>query len=339
MADLRRVWPRPLRPGGTIGICSPAGPSPAGELERAVAELTRRGYRVVVAPHAAAHHPDRAYLAGDETQRASDLNDLLRDPAIDLILCARGGYGSGKLLDRLDYDAARRDPKPVVGYSDITALSLGLLARAGVVSFSGIMATSGDGFGESTLDPWSEASFFQAVATPGGEPLVFVPPPDAAPWQVVRGPARIKGTLVPVCLTLLASLVGTPYVPDLRGAILVIEDVHEELYAIDRDLNHLRLAGLLDGLAGVLLGSFNGFAPEQNALLTAGVLGLVADMVPSHVAVASGVVYGHIPRRLTLPVGAWASVDLAQATLTCQKEKFNEDTTFTPGASVGLEPD
>ena len=273
----------------------------------------------MVAPHAAAHHPDRSYLAGDEAQRASDLNDFLRDPTIDLILCARGGYGSGKLLDRLDYDAARRDPKPVVGYSDITALSLGLLARAGVVTFSGIMATSGDGFGENTLDPWSEASFFQAVATPANQPLVFSPPPDAAPWQIMRGPARIEGTLIPVCLTLLASLVGTPYVPDLRGAILVIEDVHEELYAIDRDLNHLRLAGLLDGLVGVLLGSFNGFAPEQNALLQAGVLALAAEIAPPYVAVASGVAYGHIPRRLTLPVGAWATVDLEQATFTCER--------------------
>lgn len=315
------VWPRPLLPGRTIGLVSPAGPSSAQSLTRAVGELERRGYRVRVGDRAADSRADEhaPYLAGKDDDRLADLNAFLGDPSIDLVLCARGGYGTGRLLDRVDYDAARRDPKPLVGYSDITALSLALLARACVVSFSGIMATAGHGFGEDTLDPFSEASFWQAVGEAKG-PRVFGPPEDAAPWRVHRptpgGAMTVRGPIVPVCLSLLTSLVGTPYVPDLSGAVLVIEDVHEELYAVDRCLTQLRLAGLLDGLSAILIGSFNGTNEDEDVRLSAGVPHLCTTLAPEHVAVASGIAYGHIARRLTLPMGASAVVDLAAGTFT-----------------------
>jgi muramoyltetrapeptide carboxypeptidase len=239
-------WPPPLRPGGTIGICSPAGPSDPQSIAAAAAALRARGYGVVLAPHAAgAHPPDRPYLGGTDADRLADLNALLADPGVDLILCARGGYGTMRLLDRVDYAAAAARPKAVVGYSDITALQLALAAKAGVVSFSGPMATAGHGLGEASLDPWSEASLWAAVG-PGAFPRVLGSPGDAPPWRIERPPlsggAMLSGTLFPVCLTLLASLAGTPFVPDLRGAVLVIEDVHEDLYAVDRYLTQLRLA-------------------------------------------------------------------------------------------------
>ena len=305
------IWPRPLRPGGTIGLCSPAGASPAGAVERGAEALRRRGYSVVIAPNATAQHPDCDYLAGTEAQRLSDLNGLIRDPQIDLILAARGGYGAGKLLEGIDYDAFRAYPKPLVGYSDITALNLALASR-GVISFSGIMATAGDGFGEDTLDPFSEASFFQAVAQ---ENFVFTQPDDA-PLTVHRGENTLAGPLFPVCLSLLESLLATPYVPDFMGALLLIEDVYEELYAVDRALNQLRLAGVLGKLAGILIGSFNGFKDERDAVLFRDVPRLALEAAPKHVAVVSGFVYGHIPRRYTLPVGAMATLDCGAGQLT-----------------------
>jgi muramoyltetrapeptide carboxypeptidase len=304
------IWPRPLRPGGTIGICSPAGVSSADAIQRGVEALRSRGYKVVVAPHAAAQHPHCDYLAGTEQQRLSDLNALIRDRDIDLILAARGGYGSGKLLEGIDYDAFRADPKPLVGYSDITALNLAL-ASQGVISYSGIMATSGDGFGEDTLDPFSEASFFQAVRQESG---LFTQPRNT-PLVLHRGNNTQTGPLFPVCLSLLESLIATPYVPDMAGGLLVIEDVYEELYAVDRALNQLRLAGILDKLAGVLIGSFNGFNDERDPILAQGVPRLVLEAAPEHVAVSSGVVYGHIPCRFTLPMGAPATVDCAAGTI------------------------
>lgn len=305
------LYPRPLRPGGTIGICSPAGASPEGVVERGAEALRARGFKVVVAPHANAQHPELSYLAGTEAQRADDLNGLIRDPEIDLILAARGGYGAGKLLDKLDYTAFCADPKPLVGYSDITALNLALASK-GVVSYSGIMATAGDGFGEDTLDPFSEASFFQAVMQ---QETVFRQPSDA-PLVVHRGATPLTGPLFPVCLSLLESLVATPFVPNMTGGLLLIEDVYEELYAVDRALNQLRLAGILDRLAGVLIGSFNGFKDERDEVLEKGVPRLALEAAPEQVAVVSGFVYGHIPRRFTLPMGAVATVDTMAGTLT-----------------------
>jgi muramoyltetrapeptide carboxypeptidase len=308
------LWPRPLKPGGVIGICSPSGPTVNAEvaLRRTVDYLSRRGYRVAVGANAGAEASasGKPYLAGTDAHRVADLNRFLADPDIDLILCARGGYGAMRILDAVDYDAARRDPKPLVGYSDVTALSLALLAQAGVVSYSGIMATAGSGFGEDTLDPFSAESFFAAV---GGDPhpRTLSSPPDESPWVVHRGgnESSLTGTLVPVCLSLLTSLIGTPYVPDLSGAILVIEDVYEELYAVDRFLTQLRLAGVFENIAGILVGTFTG-VPDQLDALRREVPRLCLEMTPPAVAVVSGIAYGHVPRRLTLPVGARTTVDI-----------------------------
>lgn len=298
-------WPRPFPRRGTIGICSPSGPSDPEAIARAVATLQALGHEVVVTPGAGDRHSELDYLAGSDQRRASDLNGLFADPSVDLVLCARGGYGAARLLDRIDYDAVRRDPKPLVGYSDITALNLGLLARAGVVSYSGIMATAGDGFGESTLDPRSAASFWSAVS--GGADAVQAPP-DGRPPSWVRpadtGDPVLGGRLLPVCLTLLESLLSTPYAPSPDGALLLIEDVHEPLYAVDRALTQLRLSGFLDRLAGILVGAFTG-APEDGDLAER-VARIAAEMAPARVPVASGIAYGHIPCRLTLPVGASA---------------------------------
>lgn len=319
----KTLLPRPLKPGGTIGICSPSGPTPSAHeaLPQAARMLTERGYRVVVGPSAGREDSGagRAYLAGSDDARAGDMNAFLADPEIDLILCARGGYGAMRILDRIDYDTARRDPKPLVGYSDVTALSLALLARAGVVSYSGIMATAGSGFGEESLDPFSAASFFEAVgARPDAKPRTLASPPDNAPWEVYRAASReetLTGPLIPVCLSLLTALIGTPFLPDLRGAILVIEDVYEELYAIDRYLTQMRLAGLLDDLAGILVGTFTG-VPDQQEILRCEVPRLCREMTPHTVAVVSGIAYGHVPCRLTLPVGAVTTIDTDARTFT-----------------------
>lgn len=311
------VWPPLLKKGGTIGICSPSSPSPQGSIPSAARALEAQGYKVVIAPNAESRNSELSYLAGSDAERLADINGLLRDPDIDLVLCARGGYGAGRLLDGLDYEAIRQHPKLLVGYSDITALSLGIAAQTGVVTFSGIMATGPEGVGSATGDPFSVASFWEAV----GEspfPRVLSSPSGNPPWQRHHGSDVVTGSLYPVCLSLLMSLWGTPYVPDLTGAILLIEDVHEELYRIDRFLTQLRLAGVLDSLAAVLIGSFNGMSEEQNAELSLRIPEMLLSMTGSQVTIASGVAYGHIPCRLTIPVGATATVNMMKGTLTFQ---------------------
>ncbi len=303
---LAPLWPRPLPAGGTIGICSPAGPSPKERLDAAVVSLESRGYSVVVAPNTLKRQEVRDYLAGTPNERLSDLNGLIQNPKIDLILAARGGYGCAQLLDQIDWETLRERRLGIVGYSDVTALSLGAATRAGMISYSGIMATAGDSFGEDTLDPWSAQSFFEAVS---GEKTQAKPAEDPA-WVLHRGPENLSGRLYPMCLTLLETLLGTPYVPDLTGAILLIEDVEERLYALDRSLTQLRLAGILDRLAGLMLGSFNGVDEAHDALLKTEVPQIALEVCPLHVPVVSNVAYGHIPHRFTLPVGAEATIDV-----------------------------
>ena len=313
-------WPRPLPKGGTIGICSPAGPSKPGSIAIAADALRARGYEVVIAPNAEAIHGDFPYLAGDIDARVSDLNGLLQDPNIDAIVAARGGYGSAQLLPYLDYTSILRDPKPLVGYSDITSLNLGILAQTGIASFSGIMCTAGDGFGQASLDAFSAQSFFDAIgslADTGGDGTL--PTPDSTQLGVVGtrpNPATITGRLIPVCMSLLVEAIGTPYIPDLTGTILVLEDIGEDVYSIDRMFNHLKLAGILDRVNAVVLGSFNTDDDSKNAELSEKVP-LVADMlVAKHIPIYTRYPYGHIPRRLTLPVGPLATMDTATGAVT-----------------------
>ena len=310
------LWPKTLPAGGTIGICSPAGPSPKVRLDSAVSYLESLGYRVVVAPNTLQKLDVRDYLAGTREERLSDLNGLIRDESIDLILCARGGYGAAQLLDGIDWVTMRARRVGLVGYSDITSLTLGALARVGLIGYSGIMATAGDGFGEDSLDPYSAASFFAAV---GGSPILEKSPDDK-PWTLHRGPKAVTGPVVPVCLSLLETALGTPYVPDLAGAILVIEDVEERLYALDRSLSQLRLAGILGKLSALLIGSFNGVNEEHDALLAREMPKLALEMCPESVAVVSGVAYGHIARRYTLPVGGVCTVDLETGAFTLARD-------------------
>ena len=313
-------WPRALPKGGTIGICSPAGPSKPGSLTIAADALRKRGYNVVISPNAEVSHGDFPYLAGDIDARVSDLNGLLQDPNVDAIIAARGGYGSAQLLPYLDYTSILRDPKPLVGYSDITSLNLGILAQTGIVSFSGIMCSAGDGFGQASLDTFSAQSFFDAIGSltaAGGVGSLVTP--EATQLTAVGGrpnPETINGRLIPVCMSLLVEAIGTPYFPDLSGAILLLEDIGEDVYSIDRMFNHLKLAGVLERVNAVVLGSFNTDDDVKNAELIEKVP-LVADMlIPKHVPIYTGYPYGHIPRRLTLPVGPLGTMDTATGAVT-----------------------
>lgn len=313
-------WPRALPKGGTIGICSPAGPSKPGSIAIAANALRSRGYEVVIAPNAEAAHDNFPYLAGGIDARVSDLNSFFQDANIDAVVAARGGYGSAQLLPYLDYTSILRDPKPLVGYSDITSLNLGILAQTGIISFSGIMCTAGDGFGQASLDAFSAQSFFDAISSlteTGG--VGTLPTPDCTLLDSVGSrpnPGTVTGRLIPVCMSLLVEAIGTPYIPDLTGAILVLEDIGEDVYSIDRMFNHLKLAGMLNRVNAVVLGSFNTDDDSKNIALIEKVP-LVADMlVPKHIPIYTGYPYGHIPRRLTLPVGPLATMDTATGAVT-----------------------
>jgi muramoyltetrapeptide carboxypeptidase len=285
--------PPPLAPGARVALVAPAGPLRGEtELARAVENARSLGWEPVIGTHALAR---TGYFAGSDAERAADLNRALGDDAVDGVWCLRGGYGAMRLLDVVDYAALRQRPKAVVGYSDVTALHCALAVECGLVSYHGPTARA-------ELTPFSRASLARAVARDGD-------PCGAAPGVRVLRDGRARGRLAGGNLALLAALVGTPWAPRLDGAILVLEDVNESVYRVDRMLRQLLLAGVLRGCVALVFGECTDCPEESDdgARRLDDVLAEIADVL--RVPCLAGVPVGHIADQWTLPLGAVAEVD------------------------------
>jgi muramoyltetrapeptide carboxypeptidase len=291
--------PPPLLPGARVALVSPAGPlRSSAELDVAMAHARTFGWEPVVGAHALAKH---GYLAGSDADRLLDFNGALRDASIDGIWCLRGGYGAMRLLLELDVDAMRRRPRTLIGYSDITALHTALSGPADVITFHGPTARS-------PLSSFSRDSLDRAVvqhADPCGTAF------DA---ETLRA-GRAEGRLVGGNLALLAALCGTPFAPDYTGAILVLEDIGEATYRIDRMLRQLALSGALSKLAGIVYGRFtDGTDPaDESSCELSDILREAADL--AGVPAISGAPVGHIDDQWTIPIGAMAELDADNCTL------------------------
>lgn len=298
--------PRMLVPGARIALVAPAGPLLERDDLRRAEELVRAlGCEPHLGRFADAHH---GYLAGTDAERIADLNDALRSPDVDAVWCIRGGYGITRILDQVDFPALGRHPKPVIGFSDITALLLALYGAADVPTFHAPVARHG-------LTAFSRAHFERVLMQPDAAgvletlPLAetMLVPRDHRIVGLVPGAA--EGRLMGGNLSLIQCLLGTRFMPDLRGTILFLEDVGEAVYRIDRMFSHLRLAGALDGIAGVAVGQFT----EMGRRGADGAMGF--DRILSHyleplgVPVAMGFPIGHVDDQWTLPIGARARLD------------------------------
>jgi len=289
-----------------VALVAPAGPLlERDDLTRAEALCRALDYEPVVGSNAGNRY---GYLAGTDDQRLADLNAALNDAAIDGVWCLRGGYGATRILDRVDFEALARRPKPLIGYSDITALLNAAVRLANVVSFHGPVARA-------SMPAFSRWHFERvlACAEPAGRlgripdrPDVLVPQENRI---VTLRSGIAEGPLAGGNLSLLQCLIGTPWAPDLRGAILFVEDVGEDLYRVDRMLAHLRAVGALAALAGVLVGRFT----ELKRQTGDGALGfdevLSSYFLPLGVPVAYGFPIGHIQDQWTLPLGVRARLD------------------------------
>ncbi len=284
-----------LPPGALLRVVAPASPAEPGALDHACRYFTAKGFQVQVDPQV--YRRDR-YLAGGDRVRADAINAAFADPAVGGILTARGGYGSARLLDRLDYDVIRNHPKPLVGFSDLTALQLALLARSGLCSFSGVALQSD--FKEPEPAPLTGATLWSCL---NGQPLSF-------PGLKAIRSGCAEGPLIGGCLALLAALMGTPYLPPLRGAILFVEDVGEEPYRADRLLTQLRLGTLLDEVAAVVVGRFERcVARDPRDGTIDDVLAELPRLTPA--PRYTGLPYGHFTGRCVLPLGAPARIECA----------------------------
>lgn len=296
-----------LKPGGTVGIIAPATGA-AGQLEQAAAWLAERGF--VPRPFAGAKTRSGDYLAADDSARLADLHAAFSDSSVNAIICLRGGYGSMRLLDRIDFALLARNPKPFVGYSDITALLLAIARYAGFVTFHGPMLASDLIVGKQAP---TESALFDMLQ---GRKLAgdWLPHPAQYPLETLHGGVAL-GRLVGGNLATIGALLGTRYDIDLDHAILFIEDVGETPQKIDRLLTQLRLAGKLAQVKGVLLGDFSEIDdPRAQSDHTAAnrrrLRAVWQDLlVPLQVPVLAGWRSGHCNPNLTLPIGAMVRLD------------------------------
>ena len=283
-----------LSRGASVGIVATGFAPPPDALGAGIAALTRRGLVPVVFPHVLAVD---GYLAGNDAARADDLDAAVRNDKLAAIWFARGGYGTARILDRFDLNGLVRRPKLLVGYSDLTALFGSLLARTATLCLHGpSVAELG------RKEAFHAPSLAAALAGRKTQRRVRV-------RDVLRG-GQARGRLMGGNLTVLCHLLGTRHMPDLRGAILFLEEVGEEAYRVDRLLQHLGMAGALKGLRAVLLGSFHVPKTARSFPGDRDVDTVLRDhLLPLNVPVVSGVPAGHGPGKWTLPLGGIASLD------------------------------
>ncbi|MBR8839889.1 MAG: LD-carboxypeptidase [Stigonema ocellatum SAG 48.90 = DSM 106950] len=306
-AERKYVKPARLHRGAGVGLITPASAVFLREEVDVVVDAIR-GLGLV--PYLAPHLRDRyGYLGGKDIDRATDINRFFADPAIAALLPLRGGWGCSRLLPYLDYQVIRKNPKIIVGFSDLTALILGIHAQTGLVTFHGP-----NGLTSWRSDP---TDYFRRVLF-AGEMVTFENQKDSDDanrlMQVknriqIINPGKAKGRLIGGNLSVLSNIVGSPYVPDLRGAILFLEDTNENIYRIDRMITHLKLAGVFKQLAGFIFGQCTQCLPDADyGSLTLEEV-LHDHIQPLGIPSWSGAQIGHIETILTLPIGAKVEID------------------------------
>ncbi|MFH9980881.1 LD-carboxypeptidase [Streptomyces sp. NPDC017179] len=296
------VRPARLAPGARVAVVAPSGPVPEERLQAGLDVLRGWDLDPVVAPHVTARHGTFDYLAGADRDRAADLQGAWCDPSVDAVLCARGGYGVQRMVDLLDWEAMRAaGPKVFVGFSDITALHEAFATRLGLVTLHGPMAAGADFVKNDRAQRHLRATLFA---------------PETVRTIASGGPAlvagRARGVTLGGCLALLAADLGTAHArPGAAGGLLCLEDVGEEVYRLDRYLTQLLRAGWLDGVRGVLLGSWEDCeTPDRVRALLADRLGGLG------VPVAEEFGFGHCEGAVTVPFGVAAELDADAGTLT-----------------------
>lgn len=310
------IKPRPLRRGDTIGLVGVSGAihEPETRFEKMLETIDALGYRVIVADSC---REEYGYLSGTDASRAKGLNQMFRDDRVDAVVCMRGGYGVTRMLDRVDFDVIRANPKLLLGYSDITALHTAIHEKVGMATMHGPMPDSS----WMELDDFSRRSMLRALSST--EPLgTLYNPEGMAPRCVV--PGRCEGRLVGGNLSLIAALCGTPYQLNPEGKVLLLEDVGEYIYRLDSMLTQLRLAGMFEKCAGVVLGGFTRCTEEYKRYALS-LEDVIRDVVvPAGKPVLANLSIGHTPTKITVPLGVNCVVDAEAGTLTITEAALQE---------------
>lgn len=304
------IKPQRLKKGDLVALITPGSYIPDSSLEKAVKNLEELGLRVALGKNLRAKH---GFVAGTDVQRLEDLHAAFADPAVKAIWCARGGYGCTRLLPYIDYTLIRKNPKVFIGYSDITALHLAFLQKAGLIGFHGPVA-------QSPFNPYTQEHLVAVVMegrAPHTIPLAeaYTTATDELYQYFALRKGRVQGELQGGNLSLLAAMAGTEFELDASNKLIFMEDIEEKPYRVDRMLTQLRQSAKLHQAAGFALGIFDGCDPEEgesSLSLKETVIDRLADIpVPG----VYGLSFGHIAQQCTLPLGVMAELDTEAKTL------------------------
>jgi muramoyltetrapeptide carboxypeptidase len=298
LEPLKKIKPVRLKKGDTIALIAPAGAvfnkTHIEKIEKRLTSLgfkTKRGKTLFL---------QEGYLAGDDTLRAKELNGFFKDPSVNAILAMRGGWGCARILDMIDYELIKKNPKIIMGYSDITALLIAITTKTGLITFHGPMGYSS----------WKQFSTQQVLnVLVEGKPYKLFNPENYLEGLVTLSAGKSSGELIGGNLTVITSLIGTKYEPDWSNKILFLEETSEEPYRIDRMLWQLKLAGVYNKINGCVLGAFNKCDPEEPQKSFS--LNQVLNQHFKHqkFPVYKGAAFGHIVPKFTLPIGAKVKIN------------------------------
>jgi muramoyltetrapeptide carboxypeptidase len=296
------IKPPRLRKGDVIGLVAPAStPSSEEKILKGALYLEQLGYRIKTGKHIRTVY---GYLAGSDNERAEDFNEMVCDKNVKAIFAIRGGYGTPRLLQMIDYRALKANPKIIVGYSDLTALQLAIFRKVGLVTFSGPM-TGSDMWKD--FNSYTEEHFWRSLTS--NKKIGLLNNPADEPLSILRH-GKASGQLVGGNLSLLACLMGTSFQPPMKDAILFLEDVDESPHRVDRIMAQLHNAGVLQKLEALVYGKFTDCVPGNSSDPS-----LTIDQIQEEFTqkikcpVIANFQYGHIPRKLTVPIGLKARID------------------------------
>lgn len=314
------LLPKPLNKGDLVGIISPSA-AMADEMQFQFAReaMEALGFRVVMGKHVAGR---RGHLAGTDAERADDLNEMFAHPEVRGIICLRGGSGAARILPLIDYDNIRRNPKPLLGYSDITALHSAIYSQTGLITFHG---PNGSGSWSSfNADQFSKVFFERDLVKyeneqAKGDDLVI-----KQNRVHTISPGSAEGVIIGGNLTVLTAIAGSPYLPDFEGKILFLEDVDEGPYRMDRMMSTLQLTGALDKIKGFVFGQCTGCDPSGGyGSLT--LPQILRDFIlPLNIPAYSGAMIGHISKQFIVPIGAKVRMDADKGTFELTEKVFQE---------------
>lgn len=301
------VKPQVMRPGDKVGLITPASSVSRDRFELCLANMAELGLEPVYTPNV---RVKKGFLAGTDEQRLEDLHKMFADPEIKAVICIRGGYGASRILNRIDYNLIRKNPKALIGYSDITALHLALSTQAGLTSYHGPNGDSN--YSEFALDCYKKL-LFEADKGYEIDAKSELLPEEVRAEAFTVSPGKASGALTGGNLTLVSTLMGTPYEPDFSGKIVFLEDIGEAPYRIDRMLTQLILAGKFDKAKGIMLGIFVDCEVEEDDPDYPDTLSLkevITERLKSlKLPCVYGMPFGHLADNAVIPMEVNAELD------------------------------